>query len=63
MAAKSFKNSDWNKLVFVFRIHDDLQGDPKGSERFLKSGCGNQMSQAMPTKFFMLFKHNYSKNF
>ena len=41
----------------------NVQGDPKGSERFLKSGCGSQMSQAMPTKFSMLFKHNYSKNF
>ena len=40
-----------------------LQGDPKGSERFLKSGCGIQMSQATPTKFSMLFKHNYGKLF
>ena len=39
-----------------------LQGDPKGSERFLKSACGSQMSQATPTKFPMLFRHNYSKN-
>ena len=40
-----------------------LQGEPKGSERFLKSGCGSQMSQATPTKFSMLFKHNYGKLF
>ena len=30
---------------------DCVQGDPKGSELFLKSGCGSQMSQATPTKF------------
>ena len=40
-----------------------LQSDPKGSERFLKSGCDSQMSQATPTRFSMLFKHNYSKHF
>ena len=26
-----------------------------------ESGCGIQMSQATPTKFSMLFKHNYGK--
>ena len=31
-----------------------IQGDPKGSERFFKNGCGIQMSQATPTKFSML---------
>ena len=36
-----------------------LQGDPKGSERFFKNGCGIQMSQATPTKFSMLFKDDY----
>jgi len=41
----------------------NVQGEPKGSERFLKSGCGSQMSQATPTKFSMLFKHNYGKLF
>jgi hypothetical protein len=28
-----------------------------------ESGCGIQMSQATPTKFSMLFKHSYGKNF
>ena len=28
-----------------------------------ESGCGIQMSQATPTKFSMLFKHTYGKNF
>ena len=41
----------------------NLQGEPKGSERFFKNGCGIQMSQATPTKFSMLFKHNYGKLF
>ena len=36
-----------------------IQGDPKVSERFFKNGCGIQMSQATPTKFSMLFKHDY----
>ena len=40
-----------------------IQGDPKGSERFFKNGCGIQMSQATPTKFSMLFKHNYGQLF
>ena len=52
---------------FFFIIHAKstmyIQGDPKGSERFLKSGCGIRMSQATPTKFSMLFKHNYGKLF
>ena len=30
-----------------------IQGDPKGSEQFLNSECGIQMSQATPTKFSM----------
>ena len=29
----------------------------------MKNGCASQMSQATPTKFSMLFKHNYSKIF
>ena len=40
-----------------------IQGDPYVSERFFKNGCGIQMSQATPTKFSMLFKHNYGKLF
>ena len=40
-----------------------LQGDPKGSERFLKNGCGIQMSKAKSTKFSMLFKHDYGQLF
>ena len=42
---------------------DQLQGDPKESERFFKNGCGIQMSQATPTKFSMLLKHNYGQLF
>ena len=38
-------------------------GWPKRIWKFLKSGCGSQMSQATPTKFSMLFKHNYGKLF
>ena len=40
-----------------------IQGVPKRSGRFFKNGCGIQMSQATPTKFSMLFKHNYGKLF
>ena len=40
-----------------------LQGDPKGSERFFKNGCGIKMSQATPTKFSLLFKHNNGQLF
>jgi hypothetical protein len=40
-----------------------LQGGPYVSERFFKNGCGIEMSQATPTKFSMLFKHNYGKLF
>ena len=40
-----------------------VQGDPYVSERFFKNGCGIKMSQATPTKFSMLFKHNYRKLF
>ena len=40
-----------------------IQGDPKGSERFSKNGCGIQMSQATPPKIFMFFKHNYDQLF
>ena len=50
-------------LTQLFKKNPDIQVDPKGSEHFLKSGCGIQMSQATPTKFSMLFKHNYSKLF
>ena len=50
----------------ITRVHciphlSKVQGDPKGSERFFKNGCGIQMSQATPTKFSMLFKHNFDK--
>ena len=42
---------------------NNIQGVPKVSGRFFKNGCGIQMSQATPTKFSMLFKHNYGKLF
>ena len=40
-----------------------IQGDPNVSERFSKNECGIEMSQATPTKFSMLFQHNYCKLF
>ena len=40
-----------------------LQGVPKVSRRFFRNRCGIHMSQATPTKFSMLFKHTYGKNF
>ena len=42
-----------------------IQGVPKVSGRFFKNGCGIQISQATPTKFFMLFSiimANFSEN-
>ena len=49
-----FKN-----LHFLFTI----QGGSYVSERVFKDWCGIDMSQATPTKFSMLFKHNYGKLF
>ena len=59
----SIKASIGEYLFSLFKTLFQIQGEPKGSERFLKSGCGIQMSQATPTKFSMLFKHNYGKLF
>ena len=49
-------DSIWEKRYYV-------QGVLYVFGRFLKSGCGIQISQATPTKFSMLFKHNYGKLF
>ena len=40
-----------------------VQGGPYVSERFFKNGRGIETSQAMPTKFSMLLRHNYGKLF
>ena len=47
----------------TYLVKVSIQGVPKVSGRFFKNGCGIQMSQATPTKFSMLFKHNYGKLF
>ena len=47
----------------MFPARRNIQGGPYVSERFFKNGCGIEMSQATPTKFSMLFKHNYGKLF
>ena len=60
---KSFLNRIRGLIKSFLNQTTYVQGEPKGSEQFLKSGCGSQMSQATPTKFFMLFKHNYGKLF
>ena len=57
------------KLNFKFytaatsKVTLDIQGGPYVSERFFKNGCGIKMKEATPTKFSMLFKHNYGKLF
>ena len=45
------------KNIFFSKMNH-IQGDPNVSERFSKNECGIEMSQATPTKFSMLFKHN-----
>ena len=45
------------------KTYVNIQGDPKGSERFFKNESGIQMSQATPTQFSMLLKHNYGQLF
>ena len=45
------------------KTYVNIQGDPKGSERFFKNECGIQMRQATPTKFSMLFKHSHHQLF
>ena len=39
---------------------ENVQGVPRVFGRFLKNGCGIQMSQATSTKITVLFKHTYS---
>ena len=48
-------------MIYIMCVCDTfvIQGDPKGSKRFFKSGCGIQMSQATPTTFSLLFKHTH----
>ena len=55
-ATARFYFTKWSSRSYV-------QGASYVFGRFLKSGCGIEMSQATPTKFSMLFNHNYGKIF
>ena len=57
------QNTVWLRFYEHFRIFAHSTGWPISLWTNFKSGCDIQMNQATPTKFSMLFKHNYSKNF
>ena len=48
------KGSVWNYWKYITGLSICIW-------KIFESGCGIQMSQATPTKFSMLFKHNYGK--
>ena len=50
------KGSVWNYWKYITGLSICIW-------KIFESGCGIQMSQATPTKFSMLFKHTYGKNF
>ena len=60
---KDIQKSGSNKVGFaLYTLHTKLcTGCVICIWTIFESGCGIQVSQATPTKFSMLFKHNYGK--